>query len=128
MTRKPTTKREPPGLAYAREACRRLHEAGKTVSTRAVLAEVAKSRGVKVSFRDATPAVAMWRTEQMARVSGRVESAVDALLALETDLERDMVRRAVKQRTGGGVQIKFTVASRATRKDPSHTGLPKRAG
>ena len=119
------TKREPPGLGYAREACNRLHAAGLPVSTRAVLAEVAKTRGCNISFRDATPAVAMWKAEQMARVSGRVDAAVDALLSLETDLERDAVRRGVHQRTGGGIRVRFTVASRSTRTPRRHTGLRK---
>jgi hypothetical protein len=123
-----TTKREPPGLAHAREACRRLHAAGQPVTTRAVLAEVAKTRGVNVSFRDATPAVQAWKAEQMARVSGRVDAAVDALLVLESDLERNMVRRAIQQRTGGGIRVRFTVASRAPRKPRGNTPLSKRAG
>lgn len=128
MKKKPTTKREPPGLAHARDACRRLHEAGESVSTRAVLAELARTRGAALSYRDVCPAVQAWKAEQMARVSGRVDSAVDALLSLETDLERDMVRRAVNQRTGGGIKVRFTVASRATRPPRRNTPLPKRAG
>lgn len=128
MTDKKPTKREPPGLGYAREACRRLHARGDSVTTRAVLAEVAKTRGVNVSFRDATPAVQQWKAEQMARVSGRVETAVDALLALETDLERDMVRRAIRGRTGGGIRLRFFVADRPARKPRGQTPLPKRAG
>jgi hypothetical protein len=98
------------------------------VTTRAVLAEVAKTRGVNVSFRDATPAVQQWRTEQLARASGRIETAVDALLALETDLERDVVRRAIHQRSGGGIRVRFTVASRNTRAPRRQTPLPKLAG
>ena len=125
---KERTKREPPGLAHAREACRRLHTAGATVSTRAVLAELARTRGAALSYRDVCPAVQAWKTEQMARVSGRVDAAVDALLSLETDLERDMVRRAVNQRTGGGIKVRFTVASRATRPPRRHTGLANNAG
>jgi hypothetical protein len=114
VTAKQTGKREPPGLAAAREACRRLHAAGEPVTTRRVVAEVARARGEGVSLRDATPAVQEWRAEQMARVSGRVENAVAGLLALETDLERDAVRLAVQQRTGGGIRLKFTVAARNT--------------
>lgn len=121
-------KREPPGLGYARDACRRLHEAGQPVSTRRVMAEIARVRGVNVSFRDATPAVQVWKAEQMARVSGRVEAAVDALLALETDLERDMVRRAVQQRTAGGIRVRFMLASRKPGGPRRHTRLPNRGG
>ena len=127
-TKKPTTKREPPGLGYAREACRRLHAAGEPVTTLAVLAEVKKARGVNVSFRDATPAVQQWKAEMMARVYGRVETAVDALLALETNLERDMVRRAIRGRTGGGIRLRFFVADRKPQKPRGQTPLPKRAG
>jgi hypothetical protein len=119
------TKREPPGLGHARDACRKLHAAGLPVTTRSVLAEVFKARGLKVSFREATPAVQAWRAEQMARVSGRVDAAVDALLALGSDLERDMVRNAVRQRTGGGIRVRFTVASRNTRRT---TPLRKKHG
>jgi hypothetical protein len=128
MKKRAATKREPPGLGYAREACQRLHTGGHVVTTRAVLAEVKKARGVNVSFRDATPAVQQWKAEMMARVSGRVETAVAALLALETDLERDMVRRAVRGRTGGGIRLRFFVADRTPRKPRGHTPLPKRAG
>lgn len=128
MTTKREPKREPPGLGYAREACRRLHEAGQTVTTRKVLAEIARARGVNVSFRDVTPAVQVWKAEQMARVSGRVDAAVDALLALETDLERDMVRRAVQQRTAGGIRVRFMLANRKPTGPGRHTRLPKRAG
>lgn len=129
--RQPETKREPPGLEHARAACRRLQSAGLPVTTRAVLAEVARVRGVKISFRDATPAVQTWRAEQMARVSGRVDAAVAALLSLETDLERDMVRQSVHQRTGGGIRVRFTVANRGsggTRTPRRQSPFPKRAG
>lgn len=121
------TKREPPGLGYAREACKRLHAAGERVTTRAVLAEVAKTRGVNISNRDSTVACQQWKAEHMARVSGRVETAVDALLALETDLERDMVRRAVNMRTAGGIRVRFMVSKRG-QPPRRHTPLPKRAG
>lgn len=121
-----TGTREPPGLGYCREACRRLHAAGHNVTTRAVLAEVAKTRGVNVSFRDATPAVQAWKAEMAARVSGQVDAAVDAVLALETDLERDMLRRAVRARTGGGIRMRFFVADRAAKKPQRKTPLPKR--
>ncbi len=121
----PPTKREPPGLSYAREACQRLHAAGEAVSTRKVLAEVARARGVNVSFRDVTPAVQAWRAEFMARVSGRVDAAVAALLCLETDLERDAVRRGVAQRSGGGIRVRFTVAGRGRVRK---TALLKRRG
>lgn len=123
-----TGKREPPGLGFARDACRKLHKNGQAVTTRAVLAEIAKTRGVNVSFRDATPAVQQWRAEQMARVSGRVDAAVDALLALETDLERDAVKHAVQLRTGGGIRVRFVVASRNSRKRPRQTPLRENAG
>jgi hypothetical protein len=128
MTNKREPKREPPGLAWSREACARLHERGEAVTTRAVLREVAKVRGVHVSFRSATPAVQQWRADWLARTSGRIDAAVGALLALETDDERDAVRRAVAQRSGGGVRVKFTVASRATRGTARQTPLRKRTG
>lgn len=126
MKEKKPTKREPPGLGYAREACRRLHERGESVTTRAVLAEVAKTRGVHISNRDSTVACQQWRAEQLARVSGRVSDAVDALLALESDLEREAVRRGVAQRSGGGIRLRFTVAARNTRKTPRQTPLRKK--
>jgi hypothetical protein len=56
-----------------------------------------------------------------------VDAAVDALLLLETDLERDMVRRAVHQRTGGGLRVRFTVASRKGGGPKRHTRLPKKS-
>jgi hypothetical protein len=121
-------KREPPGLGYAREACKRIHAAGKTVSTRAVLAEVFRARGVNISNRDSTVACQQWRAETMARTSGRVDAAVDALLSLETDLERDAVRQAIQTRTGGGIRVRFTVAARNTgggHKKRRTTPLPK---
>jgi hypothetical protein len=63
---------------------------------------------------DITPELQHWRAEQLARVSGRIESAANALLALETDLERDALRRTIDQRTGGGIRIRFTVKARNT--------------
>lgn len=120
-----TTKREPPGLGYAREACRRLHEAGEAVTTRAVLAEVARTRGVNISFRDCTPAVQAWREEQLARVSGRVDAAVDALLALKTPVERAAVRVAINKRSGGTMRVQFLTPSATTGKKRRQTPLPK---
>lgn len=125
---KERTKREPPGLGYAREACRRLHEAGQAVTTRAVLAEVARVRGVNISFRDCTPAVQAWKESQLARVSGRVDAAVEALLALDTPVERNAVRAAVNQRSGGALRVRFLVSPGRGRKPRRQTPLPKRAG
>ncbi len=109
-----TIEREPPGLKHIREACRRLAGRGRPVTARNVRAELISWRGIGASLSDITPELQRWRAEQLARVAGRIDSAASAVLSLETDLERDALRRAIDQRTGGGVQIKFTVKARNT--------------
>jgi hypothetical protein len=109
-----TLEREPPGLAHIREAARRLAGRGRPVTARNVRAELIAWRGIGASLSNITPELQRWRAEQLARVSGRIDAAANALLSLETDLERDALRRMIDQRTGGGIQIRFTVKARNT--------------
>ena len=101
-------------MAHIREACRRLAGRGRPVTARNVRAELIAWRGIGASNVHITPELQRWRAEQLARVSGRIESAANALLALETDLERDALRRMIDQRTGGGIRIRFSVKARNT--------------
>lgn len=111
-TKPPRKKRPPLGMERIRAAVDAVAAKGKTPTLRTVRAELTRHGRGGASFSDILPAVNAWRMQTLQRVSGRVENAVAALLALETDLERDAVRAAVHARTGGGVNVRFTVTTR----------------
>lgn len=111
-TKQPRGKRAPLGMERIRTAVEAVVAKGKTPTVRTVRAELTRNGRPGASFRDISEIVAHWRSQMLHRVSGRVENAVAALLALETDLERDAVRAQVEARTGGGIRVRFTVATR----------------
>jgi hypothetical protein len=119
---------EPLGLAHIREAARRLASRGRPVTARNVRAELISWRGVGGSLKHIVAELQRWRADTLAKASGRIESAADAVLTLATDLERDALRRMVEQRSGGGITIRFVVKARNTgggwakaAKRPRHT-------
>lgn len=59
------------------------------------------------SFETILPLLRQWKSDRLERASGRIETAVDALVALRTRGERDEVRRLVEARTAGGIRIKM---------------------
>ena len=107
-------KRDPTGLAHVREACNRLQRKGKKVSLTTINNELLKWRGVSVLRASMIVVWHEWRRQRLLEVSGRLNAAVDAILQLTDDLERDYVKRQVCLRTGGGVKIRFTVKARNT--------------
>ena len=115
MMAAPRRRRDPAGLPRIRQACDRLHARGREVTVRAVAAELGLAEYFP-SLRDVYPVVEKWKSAMLERCSGRIDAAANALLVLETDLERDAVRRAVEARTGGGVRVKFVVKRRIKRK------------
>lgn len=107
-----TPKRAPEGMDRIRAAVQAVVAKGREPSLRNVRAELTRNGRPGASFTYIVEALREWRAQTLHRVSGRVENAVVALLALETDLERDAVKAAVKTRTAGGVLVQFRVAAR----------------
>jgi len=64
------------------------------------------------SFETILPVLRQWKADRLERASGRIETAVDALVALRTKAERDEVRRLVEARTGGGIRVRFIARGR----------------
>jgi hypothetical protein len=79
-----------------------------------VKGELLRARGVGAARRDVLPVLAAWRAEQLAARSGPIEAAAAAIAGLTTDLERDAVRRRVRELSGGSVKIRFCVSNRDT--------------
>jgi nitric oxide reductase activation protein len=119
-TKASTSKRAPEGMDRIRAAVAAVAAKGKEPSLRTVRAELTRNGRPGASFTYIVAVLKEWRAQTLHRVSGRVENAVVALLALETDLERDAVKAAVRTRTAGGVRVQFTVAARW--KGGGHTG------
>jgi hypothetical protein len=71
------------------------------------------------SFETLLPILRQWKADRLERASGRIEAAVDALVALRTKAERDEVRRLVEARTGGGIRVRMVARGR-----PRKLGLP----
>lgn len=111
-TKTSAPKRAPEGMDRIRAAVQAVAAKGKEPSLRLVRAELTRNGRPGASFTYIVAVLKEWRTQTLHRVSGRVENAVAALLALETDLERDAVKAAVNTRTAGGVRVQFTVAAR----------------
>jgi hypothetical protein len=110
MTEKPPSIRR----AHIREAIRRLAAKGKPVSVRHVQGELKRWRHVGASFRDIAPELDAWRRDVVERASGRIQQAVDAVLSLGCDVERDAVEAAVNQRSGGMFTVRFVSKNRST--------------
>lgn len=64
------------------------------------------------SFETILPILRQWKADRLERASGRIEAAVDALVALQTKAERDEVRRLVEARTGGGIRVRMVARGR----------------
>jgi hypothetical protein len=64
------------------------------------------------SFEQIGPILRQWKADRLARASGRIDAAVDALVALRTKAERDEVRRLVEARTGGGIRLRMVARGR----------------
>lgn len=107
-------KRPPEGRAHIREAIRRLRARGKKIGVRDVRGELLRWRAVGASMRDIVGELAAYRREVLELASGRIEQAVEAILALGDDIERDAVQHAVNTRAGGNLRMKFTSRGRST--------------
>lgn len=102
-------KREPVGQRYILAAIERLAARGKPVTSRAVRGELLRTRSVGASYGPILVEIRRWKREQEERASGRIEIAVDAILALRAKHERDKVRADVLARSGGGIIVRFAV-------------------
>lgn len=102
-------KRQPKGRPDIVAAIERLAAKGKSPSVAMVRGELLRTRHVGASFETILPILQQWKEETLARASGRIEAAVEGILALQTRAERDAVRRLVDMRTGGGVEVRFKV-------------------
>jgi hypothetical protein len=100
-------KRDPTGKAHIVAAIERLAAKGKDPSLATVRGELLRSRQVGASFETILPVLRRWKAEALERASGRIEAAVDGVLALRTRAERDEVRRLVDMRSGGGISVRF---------------------
>jgi hypothetical protein len=81
-------------------AVRRIEARGERPTNHGVRAELQKLYGAGGSFREISPVVEAWRAEIVAKAEKRIAVAVEALLALEHDLEREEVGRRYRERTG----------------------------
>jgi len=64
------------------------------------------------SFETIVPLLRQWKADRLERASGRIDAAVDALLALRNKAERDEVRRLVQLRTAGGLRLRIVARGR----------------
>lgn len=104
-------------VADVRAAIERVVAKGKTPSLRSVADEIRRVRRVGSSLETILPVLRDWKREELERGSGRIETAVDAIVALRTRSERDEVRRLVDARTAGGIRVSF-----------KHRGRPRKPG
>jgi hypothetical protein len=100
-------KREPKGRPDIVAAIERLAAKGKTPTQAAVRGELLRTRHVGASFETILPVLREWKRAALDRASGRIEAAVDGILALRTRAERDEVRRLVLMRSAGGIGVRF---------------------
>jgi len=100
-------KRDPPGQAYIRAAIERLAAAGKPLTSRAVRGQLLRTRQVAASYGPICVELRRWKREQEERAGGRIELAADAILALRAKHERDKVREIVRDRSAGGIVVRF---------------------
>lgn len=107
-------KRMQDGAPEIRAAIDRVVARGRDPSFLTVNTEMRRSRGRGASRRDVLPVLRVWRDERLAACSGAIEAAVVAILALSTNLERDEVRRLVRERSHNAVRLKWTVSKRDT--------------
>lgn len=103
-----------PGRGDIRAAIVAVAARGQDPTFTRVAGELLRARGVAASRRDVLPVLAAWREEQLAARSGLISSIAAAIAGLTTDLERDAVRRQVRELTGGKLRIRFTSAARTT--------------
>ena len=103
-----------PGRGDIRAAIMAVAARGLDPSYMRVRGELLRARGVGAARRDVRPVLAVWRAEQLAARSGPIEAAATAVAALTTDLERDAVRRRVRELTGGRCRIRFIATARDT--------------
>lgn len=109
-------------VADVRAAIERLLAKGKSPSLRTVADEIRRVRRVGASLETVLPVLRAWKREALERAGGRIETAVDAIVALRNKAERDEVRRLVEGRTAGGVRVTFRHRAR-----PVKGRLPKTA-
>lgn len=88
-------------LAAARQAIEHLVARGETPTQRGVVGRLKASRKYGCSFREASEALAAWRREYLANAEGRLEAAVEAILALDQQVEFEALRRRVEHASGG---------------------------
>jgi hypothetical protein len=115
----PTVKRGAEALADIRAAIERVAAKGKAPSLPKVAEELRRTRRYGASFETILPVLRDWKRETLERASGRIDAAIDAIVALRTRQERDEVRRLVEARTGGGIRVSFK-----QRGTPRNSGLP----
>jgi len=90
-----------------RAAIERVAAKGVSPSLPKVARELVRTRRYGASFETILPVLREWKAELLERASGRIEAAVDAIVALRTREERDEVRRLVDARTAGGIKVSF---------------------
>lgn len=115
------TKKGAEALADIRAAIERVAAKGKTPSLPTVADELRRTRRYGASYETILPVLRDWKREALERGSGRIDAAVDAIVALRSRQERDEVRRIVEARTGGGIRVSFK-----QRGTPRKSGLIRR--
>lgn len=88
-------------MLAAREAIEWMLKRGKRPTVRGIVGRLEASRKFGCSHREATEALAEWRREHLANAAGRIEAAVEAILALDLDVEISAVREQVEHASGG---------------------------
>lgn len=101
------TKKGAEAVADIRAAIERVAAKGKTPSLPKVADELRRTRRYGASYETILPVLRDWKRDALGRASGRIDAAVDSIVALRTRQERDEVRRLVDARTGGGIRVSF---------------------
>jgi hypothetical protein len=117
-----TVKKGAEAVADIRAAIERVAAKGKTPSLPTVADELRRTRRYGASYETILPVLRDWKREALERASGRIDAAVDTIVALRSRQERDEVRRLVEARTGGGIRVSFK-----QRGKPRKSGLMRRS-
>lgn len=96
---------------------------GKAPTAVAVRGELLRTRGVGASMRDVADAIRSWREDWIRDRSAPIGAAVDAFLALATDLERREFARLIGVRSGGAVRVRVTSRRKPPGGRPRQTAL-----
>lgn len=112
--------RSPETQARIVAAIETLAAKGREPSIREVRKQIIRDdpAGIGASLETIAPVLAAWSEQELTRASGRIDAALDAIVALRNKSERDEFSRLLQQRTEGALRIRFTVKGTPRRQTP----------